>query len=92
MRRDSKVATHQGALPGGTLRRSVVAAGLIAALLGSGCESPPPDVYVSGSQPAAAVGVVAVGSNQVGEPCHYQPVSGGDFGIGAKRAVDLYCG
>jgi len=92
MRRDRKVAAHQGALPGGALRRSIAAAGLIAALLGSGCESPPPDVYVSGSKSAAAVDAVAVGSNQVGEPCHYQPVAGGDFGIGAKRAVDLYCG
>ena len=92
MRRDRKVRSHQRALPGGALRRLVFAAGLTAALFGSGCESPPPSAYVSGSQPAAAVEVVAVGNNQVGEPCHYQPVSGGDFGIGAKRAVTLYCG
>ena len=92
MRRDRKVRSHQRALPGGALRRLVFAAGLGAALLGSGCESPPPSAYVSGSQPASAVEVVAVGNNQVGEPCHYQPVSGGDFGIGAERAVSLYCG
>src|SRR6516225_528766 len=92
MRRDRKVRSHQRALPGGALRRLVFAAGLTAALFGSGCESPPPSAYVSGSQPASAVEVVAVGNNQVGEPCHYQPVSGGDSGIGAKRAVTLYCG
>ena len=88
MRRDRKVSAHQRALPGGTLRRLVFAAGLGAALFVSGCEVPPQSAYVFGSQTAAAVEVVAVGSNQVGEPCHYQPVSGSDFGIGAKRAVD----
>jgi CHAT domain-containing protein len=92
MQRDRKVRAHQGALPGGTLRRSAFVGGLAAALCGSGCETPPPEAFVSGSHPAPAVGIVAVGSNQVGEPCHYQPAAGGDFGIGAKRAVDLYCG
>src|SRR5215471_12677051 len=92
MRRDRKVSAHQRALPVRTLRRLVFAIGLGSALAGSGCESPPPSAYVSGSQPAAAVEVIAVGNNQVGEPCHYQLGSGGDFGIGAKRAVDLYCG
>jgi len=92
MRRDRKVRAHQRALPRGTLRGLVFAAGLAAALSGSGCETPPPSAYVSGSQSAPAVGIVTVGNNQIGEPCHYQPVSGGDFGIGAKRAVDLFCG
>jgi len=93
MRRDRKVVSaQQRALPGRTVRGLVFAAGLATALSGSGCESPPPSVYVSSSQAAAEVAIVAVGNNQVGEPCHYQPASTGDFGIGAQHALDLYCG
>ena len=91
MRRDCKVVSpYQRALPGRTLSWLVFGAVLAAAV--SGCESPPPSVYVSSSQAAAEVAIVAVGNNQVGEPCHYQPASTGDFGIGAQHALDLYCG
>jgi CHAT domain-containing protein len=93
MRGDWKVVSaQQRALPGRALRALLVAVGLVAALFGSGCESPPPNVYVSASQQAPAAGIVAIGNNQVGEPCHYQPASSGSFGIGARRVVDLYCG
>jgi CHAT domain-containing protein len=93
MRRNRKIlAAYQRTLPGRALNASVFAAGLAAALSGAGCESPPPSVYVSGAGAVPAVGVVAVGNNQVGEPCHYQPVSTSDFGIGARRVVNLYCG
>jgi CHAT domain-containing protein len=93
MRRDRKIlSAHQRALPGRTLRGLVFAAGLATGLSGTGCEAPSPSVYVSGSQPAPAVEVVAVGNNRVGEPCHYQPGSAGNFGISARRVVNLYCG
>src|SRR5262245_48227482 len=94
MRRDRNViSARQGSVPGRALRRLVPWAVLVAAaLFGSGCESPPPSAYVSGSQPTPAVAVVAVGNNQVGEPCHYQPASTAEVGIGAQRALALYCG
>ena len=92
MRRDCTiVSARQGAVPGRALRRLVSWTVLVAAAL-SGCESPPPSVYVSGSQPTPVVAIVAVGNNQVGEPCHYQPASTGEFGIEAQRAAALYCG
>jgi CHAT domain-containing protein len=93
MRRGCQVVSARPrAVPGSALRRLVFATPLAAALSGSGCESPPPSVYVSGLQPTPEVAIVAVGNNQVGEPCHYQPASTGDFGIGAQRSVALYCG
>jgi CHAT domain-containing protein len=94
MRRDRKVVSaRQGAVPGRALRRRVYWTVLVAAALsGSGCESPPPSAYVSGAEPTPAVAIVAVGNNQVGEPCHYQPASTGEFGVGAQGAAALYCG
>jgi CHAT domain-containing protein len=94
MRRDSKfVSARSGAMPGGALRRLVSGTVLVAAALSaSGCETPPPSAYVSGSEPTPAVAILAVGNNQVGEPCHYQPASAGEFGITAQRAAALYCG
>ena len=91
MRRDRKVVRgHSRTVPRIALSWLVLGTVLAAAL--SGCEAPPPSVYVSSSQAAPAVAVVAVGKNQVGEPCHYQPAATGDFGIGTGRAVALYCG
>src|SRR5271167_3401158 len=74
----------------GTALRGVVFGTVLAAAL-SGCEAPPSDIYVSGSQPGPAVGIVAVGNDEVGEPCHFQPAPTGAFGIGARRALALYC-
>jgi hypothetical protein len=93
MQRDRDVVSaRQRTMPGGALRRLVFAVVVAATLSGSGCESPPPSVYVSSSQSAPQAAVVAVGNNQVGEPCHYQQSPTGDFGIDAQQAVDLYCG
>jgi CHAT domain-containing protein len=91
MRRGRKVVSaRQRAMPGTALRGVALGMALAAAL--SGCESPPPSVYISGSQPASAVATVAAGNDQVGEPCHFQPTTAGDFGTSASRTVDLYCG
>ena len=76
-------------MPGAALKRLLLG---IAAVALAGCQSPPPSVYVSGSQPASAVAAIALGDNQVGEPCHFQAATAGDFGTGASRTVDLYCG
>ena len=77
-------------MPGTALRGLAFGTVLASAL--SGCEAPPSNIYVSGSQPGAAVTIVAVGNDEVDEPCHFQPASTGAFGIGARRAVALYCG
>jgi hypothetical protein len=89
MRRVGRVVPGQRAVPRTALSWRVCWIALATALFG--CESPPPSVYVSSSQRVPAVAIVAVGSNQVGEPCHYQSSTTGDFGIGAQRAVNLCC-
>jgi hypothetical protein len=77
-------------MPGTSLKQLLLGAVFAAAF--ASCESPPPNVYVSGSQTAAAVAVVAAGEDEVGEPCHFQSSLAGNFGTGARRTVDLYCG
>jgi CHAT domain-containing protein len=71
-----------------------LAFGTVLALALSGCEAPPSDIYVSGSQPGSAVTIVAVANDEVDEPCHFQPAptSAIAIAIGARRAVALYCG
>jgi CHAT domain-containing protein len=91
MRRDRRLAfERKRAVPRIALALVVFGAILVTAL--SGCESPPPDVYVSSAQAGLAASVVPIGSNQVGEPCHYQPLPVGDSGTRAGRAMALYCG
>jgi CHAT domain-containing protein len=91
MRRDGKgLSAGKRAMPGTALRG--VAFGTVLAAALSGCEAPPSDIYVSGSRPRPAVGIVAVGNDEIGEPCHFQPAPTGAFGTGARRTVDLYCG
>jgi CHAT domain-containing protein len=77
-------------VPGTALKGLAFGTVLASAL--SGCEAPPSNIYVSGSQPGAAVTIVAVGNDEVDEPCHFQPAPTGAFGIGARRGVALYCG
>ena len=72
-----------------SLRWLAIGAVLVSAFWG--CETPPSNTYVSGSQ-RAAVTKRAVGNNEVDEPCHFRRLATGDFGIGARRAVALYCG
>ena len=38
----------------------------------AGCGKPPPEVYVTTAQTATAAEAVAVGNNEVNEPCRYQ--------------------
>jgi CHAT domain-containing protein len=67
---------------------------IIGALLGatvSGCKTPPPSAFVSEAQPAAAGEAIAVGSNMVGEPCNFRPLTS-DVGVGSRRTAALYCG
>jgi CHAT domain-containing protein len=58
----------------------------------SGCQTPPPSAYVSEAQPASASEAVPIGSNEVGEPCNFRPLTNGDVGVGSHRAAALYCG
>jgi CHAT domain-containing protein len=89
MRRDWKiVSTVSGAL--GALTWTIL--GLALAISLSGCQSPPDNVYIAGSPAAPTAEAIPVGDNLVGEPCRYQPLSNGDFGIGARSAIGLYCG
>ena len=64
--------------------RRISLAALLLAVLASGCESPPPDAFVNTAGQAGGAAAVPVGANEVGEPCRYQAVSGGE-------AV-IYCG
>ena len=41
---------------------------------------------------SAAGEAVAVGNDAVGEPCRYQPLASGEFGVGARRNIGLFCG
>ena len=90
MRGDRRgLSTWERTVPGDALRGLVLCAGLTAML--SGCANPPPTAYVSGSEPVSAA-AVAVGQNEAGEPCHFQPLPTTKFGTAALRAVALYCG
>lgn len=91
MRRDGKgLSTRKRAMPGTALKWLLLSAAFAVAC--SSCEAPPSSVYVSGSQTASAVAVVAAGEDEVGEPCHFQASPAGHSSIGARRTVDLYCG
>ncbi len=90
VRRDAGVGRgDRGAVPM-TLKQALLA--VAAAIAVAGCQPPPPDAYVSGAQTEPAAEAVPVGANQVGEACRYQPISTGDFPVGASRAFALYCG
>ena len=58
--------------------RRISLAALLLAVLASGCESPPPDAFVNTAGQAGGAAAVPVGANEVGEPCRYQAVSGGE--------------
>jgi len=77
-------------MPGTALKWLLL--GAVFAVACSSCETPPSSAYVSGSQTASAVAVVAAGEDEVGEPCHFQASPAGHSSIGARRTVDLYCG
>ncbi len=73
-----------------TVKRALL--GIFVATAISSCEALPTSVYVSGPQTEPEAEAVSAGNNQVGEACHYQPISTGDFSVGARRAFALYCG
>jgi hypothetical protein len=83
-------ADHERALRASSLKWLVVGAVLVIGL--SSCETPPPSAYVSEAQPASVGEAVPVGSNEVGEPCNFRPLTNGDIGVGSRRAAALYCG
>jgi CHAT domain-containing protein len=85
------VSAFERAVPGAAAALRWVILGAVLAVALPGCVSPPNSVYVSNS--AAATGeVIAAGSDAVGEPCRYQPLPSGEFGVGARREIGLYCG
>jgi CHAT domain-containing protein len=94
MRADGKsIPAFEGALPGAPAALRWIILGGTLALALPGCESPPNSVYVGGSPSASVAGEgVAVGNDAVGEPCRYQPVASGEFGIAARRDIGLFCG
>jgi hypothetical protein len=58
----------------------------------AGCGKPPPEVYVTTAQTATAAEAVAVGNNEVNEPCRYQTAPSDQFGVGGRSAVAIFCG
>lgn len=56
----------------------------------AGCETLPPEAYVAGSGEAVSTAAVPIGKNEVGEPCRYQTVAGGEVSTG--REAVIYCG
>ncbi len=73
------------------IRRCRLVAAVIAGAL-FGCQSPPPEAFVSSTDKGAAVSAVPIGNNEAGEPCRYQLVSGGGAGVAARRDALIYCG
>lgn len=67
------------------------AAALVAATL-AGCQTPPPEAYVTGRQTAAAA-AVPIGNNEAGEPCRYQlALPGGGTAVAWRQEAAIYCG
>jgi CHAT domain-containing protein len=58
----------------------------------AGCAKPPPEAYVTTAQTVSAAEAVAVGNNEVGEPCRYHTAPSGQFGVGGRSAVAIFCG
>lgn len=71
-------------------RRLLLAAALTIDL--AGCGKPPPEVYVTTAHTTTAGEAVAVGNNEVGEPCRYQTAPSGQFGVAGRSAVAILCG
>jgi CHAT domain-containing protein len=69
------------------IRPSILASLLTVLLIG--CQSPPPEAFVAGAGGGAGAAAVPVGTNEVGEPCRFQSVTG--TGNAARDAM-LYCG
>src|SRR5260370_20350650 len=58
-----------------------------------GCQTPPPEKYVSSStEKGASLSAIPIGNNDAGEPCRYQLVSGGATGVPGRREAVIYCG
>jgi CHAT domain-containing protein/tetratricopeptide (TPR) repeat protein len=68
--------------------RAFLAALLLAGLV-AGCESPPPQAFVGTAGRGAEAAAVPVGTNEVGEPCRFQPVSSS---LGQGRDAVIFCG
>jgi CHAT domain-containing protein len=91
MHRDQRPgANREGTVRIGPLKWVIIAAGLGAVV--SGCETPPPSIFVSEARPATTSEAVPVGGNQVGEPCSFRPLTNGDVGGFSRRAAAVYCG
>jgi len=73
------------------IRRCWLVAAVLAGAL-FGCQNPPPEAYVSGTDKGDEASAVPIGNNDVGEPCRYQLVSGGGAEVGARREANIYCG
>jgi hypothetical protein len=56
-----------------------------------GCAELPPDARVSHDSADEAVAALSAGTNQVGEPCRYQPQKLTET-ADIRRGFDLYCG
>jgi len=93
MRRDREIVSALERAVSEPLRARIwIALGAAFAISLCGCQIPPDNVYSAGSPAASAAEAVPVGDNQVGEPCSYRSLANGDFGIGARSAIGVYCG
>jgi CHAT domain-containing protein len=57
-----------------------------------GCQSPPPEAFVSSTGQSAAPSAVPIGNDDSGEPCRYQLASGEAAAVAARRDAVIYCG
>ena len=72
------------------IRRCWLVAAIVAGAL-FGCESPPPEAFVSSTDKGATNSAVPIGNDETGGACRYQLVSGEASGVAARRAAILYC-
>ena len=77
--------TGEGGVP--MIRRCWLVAAVVAGAL-FGCQSPPPEAFVSSTDKGATHSAVPIGNDETGEPCRYQLVSGEGAGWrrGARRS------
>ena len=72
-----------------TRRRWLVAVVLAGALYG--CQSPPPEAFLSTTDKGATPSAVPIGNDDSGHPCRYQLVSGEGAGVASRREALIYC-